>query len=974
MHSRHIFFELKSIVLIREFMMDKYHRSAPNILPIATKSLLGTLLGTLNWLPNRLSRGLRNMSVNGKMATCLLLVALLGVPHGLAHAQRMDSFEGGRVRWELVDSDCQAQLAVHEISPILPHGGSSSEMFDVVCGQGTMALLAYPIEPCRILDEFRPALWVRSSSGRIQLGVRVIFPMAEHPVTLGRLNTILWGEIYNETGQWQMLQVEGLQKKLTLETVGLRQRFGSELNLDGAYIDTLVLNAYTGPGTCRVQVDDLNLRGLVSMAATGQPPPANWRERWRWRSDTLRTPEQRFWAGGNRPTTWLHFQQESLPWIKSLGFTGVILNTLPSQQQLTRVAEAELVAILPAPPHSIHFEPSSLTAIQGWSIGGALDARQAEVARSAAQRVAQLPSDMQRPLFGEALEQYWLFSRIADEVIVPFPAPATAGSARDKLAWTAQRLEVIRKRGAGWVSIPVGSTPAWVDQVRIAHELTDPQREFDELQANPLGLRYQTASAVLAGAGGFVFRPFSPLEPTGLSGAGGAAQMAAMRWIHADLGLWGPWIVGGQVAVAPSLDREDYVAGAWSVSHSQLVLALSASDNAHYCLPNTAERPLQISVASPATPSQVLRLTAGRLERMDATSTPAGLSWEVREPEPIETFLITANPLVIDFARNQLNQQVDQRAADQLEIVAYNLSVASEITGARFPTMDPSVRDAPGAEALARLGRAQRLVEQAYQALRGRQSLAAIGLAAQASAAVQAVLYESQQVATSNLAAAQSSPLVLNPASLSYHWRVADACARSQWRSLAIPGLELRGPAEMEALGWSLEQRPLQEVDMQVEFLPPTPEQPSGLRLAAYGTRPVSVGTVDSDQRALREEPSIPGGYEGASSRVRSAAVQVQRGELVRVAAKGRILQPPNSPDSGILVYDNQAGPSLGQLVRGAAGELVTIELYRFVVADGEFRILVECRGECDIVLEEISTSVIDPAVNRRSFITSSPE
>jgi len=288
--------------------------------------------------------------------------------------------------------------------------------------------------------------------------------------------------------------------------------------------------------------------------------------------------------------------------------------------------------------------------------------------------------------------------------------------------------------------------------------------------------------------------------------------------------------------------------------------------------------------------------------------------------------------------------------------------------------MDPSVRDAPGAEARARLGRAQRLVEQAYQALRGRQSLAAIGLAAQASAAVQAVLFESQQVATSNLAAAQSSPLVLNPASLSYHWRVADACARSQWRSLAIPGLELRGPAEMEALGWSLEQRPLQEVDMQVEFLPPTPEQPSGLRLAAYGTRPVPVGTVDSDLRANREEPSIPGGYEGASSRVRSAAVQVQRGELVRVAAKGRILQPPNSPDSGILVYDNQAGPSLGQLVRGAAGELVTIELYRFVVADGEFRILVECRGECDIVLEEISTSVIDPAVNRRSFITSSPE
>ena len=40
----------------------------------------------------------------------------------------------------------------------------------------------------------------------------------------------------------------------------------------------------------------------------------------------------------------------------------------------------------------------------------ALDARQADMARSAAMRVAQMPSELQRPLVAEALEQYWLFS------------------------------------------------------------------------------------------------------------------------------------------------------------------------------------------------------------------------------------------------------------------------------------------------------------------------------------------------------------------------------------------------------------------------------------------------------------------------------------------------------------------------------------------------------------------------------------
>ncbi len=854
------------------------------------------------------------------------------------------------------------------MSLILPHGGSTSELFDVFCRQGTMALLAYPIEPSRILDEFRPEIWVRGGSGRIQLGVRVIFPMAEHPVTLGRMSTILWGDMYSQPGQWQMLQVNELQKKLTLNMVGLRQEHGSGLNLEGAYIDCLVLNAYTGPGTCRVQLDDLNLRGLVSMAATGQPPPTNWREKWRWRYETTHTPEQRFWAGGNRPTTWLHYHQESLPWVKSLGFTGLMMGQLPTQAHLDQIAETELGAILPVPPHTVAFDQPGTAAIKGWSLGAALDGRQADIARSAAMQVTQLPSGLQRPVFGEALEQYWLFSRIADEIILPFPAAATAGSSRDKLTWVARQLETTRKRGAGWVSIAVGATPAQTDQVRAAHEMVAPQSSFDETQANPLGLRFQVASGVLAGARGFVFRTFKPLEATMLSGSGASVTLAALRSIHNDLALWGPWIVGGQVVAPPTLERDDYEARAWSVSHSRLVLALAMPADAQFCLPSTTGDTLKLSIATPSAPQQVLRMTEGRLERLDTEITPAGLQWQVTAPLPIESFVVTANPTVIEFARNTLSRQADQQAADLLEIVSFNMGLAAEIVKARFPAIEGDVASSGAGDSLRRLGLAQRQLEQAYQALQGRQATTAISLAARASDTIQSVLYEAYQVATSNLAAPQSSPLVVNPTSLSYHWRLADACSRSQWRELMIPGAELRSPQELEALGWSLDQRPLEQAELQVEFLPPTAEQTPGLRLAAYAqpnTASVSAGTVAAEQAAL------PGGYEGASSRVRSAGAKVQAGQLVRVAAKARVLSAPTTSDSGLLIYDNQAGPSLGQLVRGATGELVNVELYRFVVADGEFRLLVECRGQCDIVLESISTSVIEPAVNRRSFVTS---
>ena len=569
-----------------------------------------------------------------------------------------------------------------------------------------------------------------------------------------------------------------------------------------------------------------------------------------------------------------------------------------------------------------------------------------------------------------------MFSRIADEVIIPFPAPLTAGASRDKLAWVGAQLDTTKKRGQGWVSIVVGPNPALVDQVRAAHALIEPDSDFESTQANPLGLRYQVACAVLAGARGFVFRTFQPLE---ISGAGQGATLAALRWIHDDLTLWGPWIVGGQITAPPALSRNDFIATAWSVSQSRLVVAATIADSAQYSLPATAAGPLQLSISAPNTPQQVFRLSGGRLERIDAEQTAAGLTWSVTTPEPIESFIITANPLVIDFARSHLRRQVDRRAADQLDVISYNMGLAAKTVQARYGAFAGDPARSPAAEDMRRLGLAQRQLEQGYQALRARQATAAIALAAQASDAIQGVLSEGFQVATSNLAAPQSSPLVVSPVALAYHWQLADACARSSWSELVIPGAGFLRPQEMEGQGWSLEQRPLEQADLQVEFIPPAGERPAGLRLAAYPSVGLAVGgrdaaNHDSESRATMSRGmgsvAIQGGYEGASSRVRSSAASVHVGQLVRVSAKARILNSPATSDSGVLIYDNQAGPSLGQLVRGAPGEVVAVELYRFVVAEGEFRLLAECRGQCDIVLEQVTASVITPAVNRRSYTT----
>ncbi len=883
-------------------------------------------------------------------ATVVGALALWLVCGSLAKAQRMDSFEGGEPRWLLVESDCQAQLTDHQISLLMPHGGRTCEMFEIACKHGQLALVAYPIEPCAVIDEFQPQLWTRCSSGRIQLGVRVIFPFARHPVTGGRLNTILWGDLYTDTGQWQMLQVSEIERRLREEIVALRQRFGSDLQLDGEYIDCLVVNAYTGPGRYRVQLDDLDLRGMIPMAATGNPPPSNWREKWRWRYE-MPVPEERAWSAPNRPPVWLHYQGESLPWVESLGFSGLVLDQLPSEKQLQRIQDAELSVICPPPPYSLVVDQAVLPVIKGWLVGSALDARQADVARRQAARVDTLPSGLRRPLVGEALGHFWLFGRIADEVIVPSPDPVAAGGFGDKLSWLSQNLTTVRRRGQGWVSINVGPNPAITEQLRAAERVMMEQSATPrDIPANPLGLRHEVTSAVVAGAKGFLFRTFKPLN---IQEAGERVQIAALRWINNDLTLWGPWIVGGQSMRPPTLSRPDYVAAAWSASQSQLIIAQTSADTSHYCQPSTAGSPLALELVQAAGADQVVRLTAGRVERMEVERTAAGILWQVERPAPIETFVIPSNPKVMDFVRRRLRESAIQNAADQLEIVSYNTGHAARLVAARFSEGNGRGSEAE-TEQLRQLARIQRELEQGWLALRASEGTRASALAYAASDRVQAILSEAQQVATSNLATPQSSPFVVIPAGLSFHWQLAEACQRSQWRDLNLPGGQLVDLQDMLQAGWSQQRRLEERVDLRVELVGPREGHGPGLRLAAY--------------RKPSEE--LPGGYEGASLRVRSAAANVRACQLVRISATARVLRASEDPASGLLVYDNQAGPSLGQLVTGAVGQSVAVELYRFVVNEGELRVLAECRGECDIILESLRVSVIEPATNRRSYVT----
>ncbi|MFN3190508.1 MAG: hypothetical protein ACE361_08290 [Aureliella sp.] len=900
---------------------------------------------------------------------CLCCFGLL--PNLEVAGQGIDSFEGGDPRWLLVESDCQASLESQGMSLIAPHGGQTSELIELSCGHGTQVLLAYPVEPCAILNEFTPGLWTRCSSSRIQIGVRVIFPFAAHPVTEGRLTTILWGDSYANPGSWQEIRVRELGDRIEAEKVAMRQRYGSKLKLEGAYIDALVLNAYTGPGRYRMQIDDLRLRGMIPMAATGNPPPADWRQRWQWRY-TPKPKKNTFWAAPNLPPLWLQHRNEPLPWIKALGFAGIVTEKLPSQETLLAANRIELGVISPPPRYALEFDPQAAESLRGWLLGAALDSRQVSLAQKEADQVASFPAELRRPLLVEAMEGFFQYSRVADELIIPMPVATSATSPQDKVRWLNEKLEASKQRSLGWVSVNMGVPPSLANQLELAANLTSVNSDASVLQVNPQVFRHQVIQAFLAGARGVLLRTFRPLD---VQNAADSAQVAALRRIQHDLKLWGPWLAAGQPVAAPWINQTGWAVGSWQLEDGQLVLAKVAAEEDQFCVTPTRGLELEFELPSNLSNAAIFRITENRLERVLANSTPVGYTWKVTTPAPIESFVVTSNPQVLQYLRRQMELDAVDLAADMLELATHEIGHATRLATAlqRSSPTQPRRQGVPTeSQFQTELSEAQRLIDSGSSAIRTNQPAAAIRQLLVAQDAIARILRNGFDAAAELLSDYQASPLISTTAGLHLHWKIADACQRSVWETRPIPAGDFASLPAMEQSGWSQQRRLEDKVDLRVELVP---HQAIAADLSESG----KVGDLKNDSKAngLRlaaytknAQTQMGGGFEGASLRVRSAATKVKAGQLVRVSGTARVLAGSSIAGVGLLLYDNQMGPSFGQLIDGQPGANVPIELYRFAVSDGEFRLLAECRGECDVIIDSLRMDVVTPATNDRNFGT----
>jgi hypothetical protein len=132
-----------------------------------------------------------------------------------------------------------------------------------------------PIEPARVIDEWKASLWVRADRPDIRLSARVVLPNFIAPKTGKPVEVLVPGTISKDAERWERLDVGSLATGLQRQLLALRAEHGPKGDLTNASVTHLVLELYSSPGRYDVAIDDVFIEGIVAAAPAVAATPNN---------------------------------------------------------------------------------------------------------------------------------------------------------------------------------------------------------------------------------------------------------------------------------------------------------------------------------------------------------------------------------------------------------------------------------------------------------------------------------------------------------------------------------------------------------------------------------------------------------------------------------------------------------------------------------------------------------------------------
>lgn len=895
----------------------------------------------------------------------LSLAAGLSAAPGATRSAWHEGFEDPQPSWCLANTDAHYRVLRHQRVRQEPHSGNACEAIEITAQGGTYVYLAHRVDNPRVIDELQATVWLKANRPGLQLAAEVVLPRTADPRTGRPLATLLLGSNYTDVDRWQQLRLERIPELLTRRIRVLRTEIGPEVDGREAYIRRIVINAYGGPGTTTLWIDDLAIAGFVNV--TPQPPETSRRapavgtaseQPRNSPSDAalaaLKPPEIA-WNGSilhvdGRPLLprMIRYRGEPLALLERIGFNVVWLsrplNEMPAGRQLVvEAAQLGLWFVCP-PPRALLPEgdvaarhdgvgPSRATVgplfarVLAWDLGRGLTAEQVDDVRRQVERLR--TSDTARRLtVCQAKSCLRGFSRHVDVVLLDRRPLGTSEELVDYGAWLRQQPLLARPSTPVWTTVQTQPSAALLDQLRAIAPDRPPPRTVASEQ-----IRLLVYTAVAAGTRGLVFASDSPLND---SDPETRQRAMTLELLNLELAMIEPWVAAGTFLAQAKTPQPDVHGAVLQTNRSRLLLPIWTAPSAQYVPGQSAAN--QVGLVVPGVPdsSRVYRLSPGGLQPIKHQRVTGGRQVTLEEFGLTDRVLFAQNTLVIQ-GLNQRAARVGGRAARlQRDLAARKLLQMRRMLdqlAAQFP---------PPSQSADWLHHAQTSLQWSEGQLAGRDFPSAYEYAQRAMRPLRLLERAWWETIVGETPSPISHPTTVSLDALAWHGQLRqriDAAKNTPAQSHRGDFEEL---APMIQAGWRHLQDPVAGIVTAADLVATAAH--SGRR----GVR-LSVHPADPKQPpALVETPPVW---------IAGPTIPVEAGALVCLRGWVQVPKPITGSVDGLLIVESLGGEALAERIKQTDGWR-EFRLYRIASRPGEFSISFVLTGLGEARIDDVTIEV----------------
>jgi hypothetical protein len=863
---------------------------------------------------------------------------------GTAAGQIYDSLDAYPPRWHLSESDCGARITSHANAPDGGVDGRGCERITLTAGHGTEAILVYPIEPVLPLDDLNVTLSVKSARSGARIGVRVRYPFVEDPATRRPIAVSVYGASYDRTGEYASIGIGMIERQVAMKTIALRREHGIEADLSEPYVDAVVVNAYSGPGTTSLRLDELRVEGLIPVGPDSRASSPSARD-----ADTdaensaarLRVSGDEAVSGRSRSrafplgriTRILQHNGEPLRWVRSLGFDAVLLAEPPDAEILREAIRSRLTIYAPPPSAPDPELEPLLSPVAGWYLGAGerLDRDRIDEIANRAEALRRWPSRWRRPLVGTPLESQRAYAMHLDAVIDDLPPRVRGIEAEEEIAEIRETRRRLRKRvdtAIGIASMPpeslirqtnaiagaIGAPPLtgfhwhamWVQTMR-------------SLETVPAAILLRSTRSLTSG---------EPLD---------SRRSMALSYVNRMVAMLEPWIASASPGTPPAVDGGLYRCGRLRLGETDVLIVTTTATRGSELLAGDGTS-LEIDLAPDDANKTVWRLTHFSAERIMPETSDTGARIQIVSPDAVEVVVMSSDTAIGGTLSESARRLARQASLDRWQLTRESVNQTQRDWRLLDDLGIPRRRNSGDLTSVAR-----RTLAEAEPLFRAGDTGATLRMARRADAWDLRSRWRMAEALMPDWPDPTSSPPVqCGAASIQAIWF---PLMRDQgWGKNRLVTGSLDSPEFLRDGRWQFGRRSVGRAESKVLFAPRAAFSGEG----ALRARVVSL-----------TDDGLPGGYEGTVVQIRSPGVRVAAGSAIRMDAMVRTLGF-GDPHQGVLVYDTVAGQEAGVLVRGRAG-WTPVRLYRHVPRDTRAHVMFELVGAGEVTIDEVQLRVWEP-------------